>query len=117
MWPSYTPEEDKLKALNLYPVRGYFTYWSRHIKTVRETIPPDQLLIIRTRDLSHRTQSIADFLSIPHSHLNLERSHSHKRSEKPLDINELVPPSFLYEQAERYCADLMEEFYDGLPSG
>jgi len=117
VWPFYAPEENKLKALNLYPIRGYFTYWSRHIKTVRQTIPPDQLLIIRTRDLSHRTQDIADFLSIPHSHLNLERSHSHKRSEKPLDIKELVPPAFLYEQAERYCADLMEEFYDGLPSG
>lgn len=111
-WRFYNKHEKKLKDLGLYPTEGYFTYWSRHIHSVRQAIPEEQLLVVRTEDLSYRTEELADFLSIPHDSLNVERSHSHKRTEKPLHIQDLVDRDFLVEQANQYCSPLLDEFYD-----
>jgi len=110
----YRPEDACLQEHNLYPVASYFSYWAAHIRAVRDTVPTDQLLIVRTEDLSYRTHDIADFLGIPHESLNLERSHSHQRHEKPLNIRQLVGSAFLERQASFFCGDLMEEYYDSL---
>ena len=107
----YRKEEIGLKEYNLYPVRSYFRYWSDHISLVLNTVPEENLLVVRTRDLSSELETIATFLGIPVESLDTTRSHSHKRIQKPLDIYELVDPDYLHAQAELYCKDIMDRFY------
>lgn len=111
---NYSEEEAQLEEMGLYPVGKYFSYWSDHIHSVLTTIPSDNLLVIRTRDLSQRTHAIADFLDIPHDSLNHEKKHSHRRREKSLNIYDLVDRDYIEEQAEFHCGDLMDKFYDGV---
>jgi len=106
--------EQGLRKLDLYPVSRYFSYWSNHIRLVLDTIPEQQLLVLRTRDLSHEARTIADFLNLDESNLDMQRSHSHRRKDKPLSIEELVDPNYLHYQAKIYCQDIMRKFYDGL---
>lgn len=108
----YRPEEIKLSEYNLYPVRSYFRYWSDHISLVLNTVPEDNLLVVRTRDLSSELGTIAEFLDIPLASLDVARSHSHKRTQKPLNIHDLVDPDYLSAQAELYCKDIMDRFYN-----
>jgi hypothetical protein len=108
----YRQEEIKLREYNLYPVRSYFRYWSDHISLVLNTVPEDNLLVVRTRDLSSELETIAKFLDIPVASLDKAVSHSHKRAQKALDIYELVDPDYLHDQAELHCGAIMKRFYN-----
>jgi len=107
----YSDMEKGLEHHGLYPTQSYFRYWADHIRLVLDTVPSNNLLVLRTRDLSHKIKSIASFLGIPEDSLDLSRSHSHRRKDKPLNIYDLVEADYLHQQAEFYCKATMKELF------
>jgi hypothetical protein len=110
----YQPEDICLKEYNLHPLSSYFSYWAGHIKTVLDTIPHDQLLVIRTKDLSSRTNDIANFLEISFDRMMLSKSHSHRRRNKALNILDLIDKNFLEYNASIFCKDIMMEYFGSM---
>lgn len=78
------------------------------------TIPHDQLLVIRTKDLSSRTNDIANFLGIPFDRMMISKSHSHRRRNKALNIVELIDKNFIEHNASIFCKDIMMEYFGGM---
>ena len=84
----HRPDEAPLAERGLYPIRRYLDYWLRHNRTILETIPAKQLLLLRTESISESLDSIASFLGVPEDTLGVKTTHANrtKGAESLLDL-------------------------------
>lgn len=99
-------EERSLANKGLYTLDGYFSYWSKHYDTVLDSAPPSRLLMVKTTELGSRTEEFANFVGVPRSSLNVERSHSNKAYRKLNFLND-IDPVYLQARCLHHCATTM----------
>lgn len=71
--PAYHPHTRHDRALRdhgLYSVAAYLNGWRRHVEIVRDEVPPDRRLVLRTEDLDASPAVLARFLGIPTASLD-----------------------------------------------
>jgi hypothetical protein len=100
-----TEHDARLLGQGLYGVGGYLSYWSRQNLRVLRAVPPANLMVVWTREITDRADQIARFLGV--ADVNRERTHSNRRREKTLRLDALVAPDYLAEQIQRHTAEAM----------
>lgn len=108
---NFVEEDQILSQYDLYPIASYLSYWTRHNKKVLSAVPSSRLLVIRTQEIDNHLPAMAQFLDISHEEIDQANSHSHQRKSKALNVFELVPSSYIEQQAETYCCELMDQFF------
>jgi hypothetical protein len=111
----FAPGEQRLKELGLYPLPAYLKYWSKHNGRMIEKIPPAQLLVVRTDQLKQRALEIADFAGVPHSLVNLDKTHEFSNRAKQ-DILQQIDRDLLEREAKLHCRPLMTQFFPEIKS-
>jgi len=94
----------------LYPLDGYLSYWNKYNCQVLSAVPKENMLMVRTKELNRSIKQIAEFLNIPDSTLDLERSHLRK-TKKKYDLLTRIDKNFLEEKVDQHCGDLMSEYF------
>ncbi len=100
--------EQPLKDAGVYSVEAYLRYWSDSIKSVLNTIPESQLLIVKTHEFKDRTLDIAQFLGVDPIKIDLTSGHLNKAPQK-YDFLKLLPPDFITEQLSKFSAETCEK--------
>lgn len=104
------PQELPLKSRGLHSLAGYFNYWNDSIENVTSRIPPDRLLIIRTKEISTQVERIADFCGIPADGVTQEKTHSFLNPERFGVLGEL-DPEYLTRVTEACCGNLTSRLH------
>ncbi len=112
---AFAPGEQRLKELGFYPLAAYLKHWTKHNGQVIEKIPPAQLLVVRTDQLRQRALEIADFAGVPHSAINLGKTHEFSNPTKQ-DILQQIDRDFLEREVEIRCGPLMAKFFPEIKS-
>jgi hypothetical protein len=90
---------------NLYPIDNYLRAWRDHNRCVLDSVPPDRLLVIWTKDLSSKAGRIANFAGIdqePHT----DRHNSSDHSVQPFWLSD---EAYVEERSKEICGEVMEE--------
>ncbi len=103
----YQAGEELLKVKRLYPIESYFSYWRDFNRSIIDTIPASQLLILPTHRISQEVDRIADFLDIPAHTIAASKSHANKTT-RTYNIVDQIAPELVDRQIERYCQPLMD---------
>ena len=107
---THPAEEQVLKERGLYTLEGYLGYWATNIQKVISSVPADQLLIVRTDQITKRAFEIADFSGLPRTAVRPEQSHTFKR---PGDLGLLheIDREYLQQRVSQFCQPLMDKFF------
>lgn len=105
----YAPEEEILKRHGLHPLARYLTYWSEHNRRVMDLLPPERLLIIKTKDIGNSSDAIEKFLGLPPNSLD-KAVHSNSASARHSVLDQ-IPRDFVRAQVEACCGELMRKFF------
>jgi hypothetical protein len=89
--------EQPLQQAQVYSIEAYLRYWSMAINAVLETIPDDQLLIIKTNELQAKADKLASFLGVETHSLDFSSGHLNKAPAK-YDLLEKIPPDYLQQK-------------------
>ena len=108
---SYSAAESPLREAGFYPLENYFAAWTAHNQRALDTIPPEQLLVLRTFDIAKSIDCIADFLKIPANTLDTQRSHSFQAPKRHYLLAQ-IDSDCIREKAEKHCGELMTKFFD-----
>ncbi|HEX8449769.1 MAG TPA: sulfotransferase [Allosphingosinicella sp.] len=101
----FTREDEVLERFALYPVDAYLGYWLRHNRQVLAAVPPKQLLVVATADLSSSAERIAEFLGWPApAPPPTEPVFAGRYADSPLDG---IDGRWLADKAEAYTAELL----------
>ena len=111
----HDPAEKILADHRLYTLDGYLSFWQAHNKRVLEAIPPERLLVIRTPEIGHSIEKIANFLEIPVDTLDQSKSHLSKTKRK-FGVLPQIDRDFLEAKVERHCRPLMAQFFPEISS-
>jgi hypothetical protein len=110
----HAPEEAALENAGVLPISSYLRAWAQTNASVLAAAPADRLLVIRTEDLSCSADRLAAFLDIEPVTISVEHRNP---ARDPTGLLADVPPAFVVDQAERFCADTMRRFWgDGWPA-
>jgi hypothetical protein len=112
---SHPPEERALREHGLYTLDGYLSYWASHNQKVLSTVPEDQLMVVRTDEITQRAHDIAEFAGLPREAVRLEKSHAFQNPKKYSILRQLEP-SYLEERVQEYCTPLIERFFPEIQS-
>ncbi|WP_137166298.1 sulfotransferase [Salinimonas lutimaris] len=96
---SHPAEEEILKKNGLYTLDGYLSYWADHNKNVLQTIHPNKLFTVKTKEIGSNLEKIADFIELPEQYINHKKSHAFKNTEK-FGILEQLDQDYLNEKIE-----------------
>ena len=106
----FDPLERELEELGLFTVDGYLSYWQWHNARVLECVPAERLLVLRTAEISNRSEDLADFLGVPRNTISLKKSHSN-RARKDSGVIERLDPDYLRQRAEALCEPMMQRLF------
>jgi hypothetical protein len=105
------PDEERvLKEYGLYTLDGYFSYWRMHNDKVLSSIPPNQLLVLRTDQITQRISELADFASLPRSVVRAERSHAFRNPQR-FGIFRKLDKDYVKSKIALYCRGLTDKFF------
>ena len=104
----FTKYDAALGQAGLYPVASYLSYWRDHNQFVINSVPKQQLLTLKTKEIRSKIEEISSFLGIDPDTINIQKAHADKRKKK-LKLIELVDKTYLYQQLEELCSDLIDE--------
>lgn len=104
----HPPEEEPLSERGLYTLDGYLSEWARHNRRVLEHVPPSQLLVLCTQDITDRVETLAAFAGVPVDTLDIERSHEFRGPVK-YGVLEELDQDYLADKIERHCGRLAEQ--------
>ncbi|MGR6034157.1 MAG: sulfotransferase [Candidatus Nitrosoglobus sp.] len=107
---SYTRYDRFLEGYNLFPIKSYLAFWTRHNSIVLNSIPGDKLLVIKTNEISSSSDKISKFLMIPKKSINIKYSHAYKAKEK-YKILRQIDINYLYDTAMEVCGDLNNKYF------
>jgi len=110
----HQPEETVLKDHGLYTIDGYLSYWGWHNRKAIAVVPEEQLLVVRTDQISERLDDIAEFVGLPKGRLQREKSHSFKAARK-FGLLDKVDRKFIEDKIEDHCGNLVARFFPDLP--
>lgn len=106
----HRPEEMILKDHGLYTIDGYLSYWGWHNRKAIAAVPEEQLLIVRTDQLTERLDEIASFAGLPKARLKKEKSHSFK-ARKKFGLLDKVDRQFLEAKIAEHCGGLVTRYF------
>lgn len=108
----HTLQDEILKEYGLYPICSYLNYWKEHNERIIKNIPPDRLLIIKTKEISHKLNKIADFIGVPSDKLDISNSHIPGVAKADaFDVFSVVNYDYIRYQADVICGDLMSKYF------
>jgi len=105
----YHQEEIILKDYELYPVAAYLQYWVSANKSVIESIPKKQLLIINTNLISDSLFKIANFLDVSESTFCHQKSRMNVTDNKH-GVLEKLDSNFINDQIHSICNDFITAY-------
>ena len=111
----YQPQESLLKEKSLYPLEGYFLGWKNFNQLVLDAIPAEQLLVLKTVEISQRLDKVADFLGVPAEFVSGKNSHSRPAKMKH-NILQQLDQSFVESSVCKYCGDMMSLYFPEIKS-
>lgn len=88
------------------------SFWSSSYRGMTEKLPPGRSLIIRTHEISQKTDDIARFVGIPPNKLVKEQSHLNK-AKYTVSVLRNLDRDFLQAKFREHCSGLMERFFPG----
>lgn len=109
----FPEEETPLAEKGLYTLAGYLKYWTKHNQAVIDSVPAERLLVIRTHEISTRSEEIAAFVDLPYHALEKKNSHSFKNPDK-FNLLSKLPESYVRQCAMEHCSDLMSRYFPGV---
>lgn len=109
------PQEKILLDKGLYTLDGYLSYWSAHNTRVLETVPENNLLVIKTQDISQSVHLIADFANISRNRILKDRTHAFKNPTK-YGILKQIDRDFLESKVNQHCLAIMKRFFPEIKS-
>jgi len=105
----YHKEELLLKNYKLYPVDAYLNYWVSANKLVIDSIPAKQLLIINTLLISKNLLELADFLKIPESSFNRQKSRMNVTDNKH-GVLEMLDANYTRDRIHAVCNNFIKSY-------
>ncbi len=113
---AFAPEEEALRARDLFTLEGYLSYWRRSVDVVTERLPTDRLLIVETKDLAPRREEIGAFCGLPGGHAEAAAAHAFANPTRSGVLGE-IDRAFLLGALERICGPLNERHFPNRPLG
>lgn len=111
----HPPEETILKERGLYTLDGYLSYWAMHNQKVLSLVPREQLLVVRTDQITERAHQIAEFAGLPQESIRQEQTHAFKNPTKYRILHE-INRDYLEEKVGKHCQPLMTKYFPDLRS-
>lgn len=111
----HTHHDQVLEPHGVYSIGAYLNAWNRHVQICTQVIPPERCLILRTHELEHAHQRIADFLKIPPESLDTESGHVN-RSTWAGRLDSLVDATYLSEVINSTCNAGMARYFPEVSS-
>lgn len=111
----HRPEERALAERGLFSVDGCLSFWSWHVRTVLDAVPPSRLLVVRTGDFASNLPAVAGFLGVPEASLDRAAAHSH-RAERRFHLVGGLDRSFLEDRVQEHCGALMAQWFPEIRS-
>lgn len=105
--------EQVLADRGLYTLDGYLSYWANHTHTAIREIPPDRLLVVRTREIRDSIPRIAGFLNLDPASLDAGQAHAYPAI-KRFGVISQIDPHYVEDKVRQHCGDLMRRFYPEL---
>jgi hypothetical protein len=112
---AHPPEEQELKSIGVAPIERSLRAWTDHNSRVLNAVPTEQLLVLRTHEISTSIERIADFTGIRPRSLLSSRAHSFKR-QISAGLLDKLSPGYLESKVEKYCGRLMNEYFPSFDS-
>ena len=106
----HQPEEVVLKDHGLYTIDGYLSYWGWHNRKALAVVPEEQLLIVRTDQISERVSDIEAFSGLRKGRLQRRKSHSFKATRK-YGVLDRVDRQFIEQKIQEHCGNLVARFF------
>ena len=111
----HKPEEEPLRELGLHTLDGYLEEYARTARGVLDTVPPEQLLVVRTDRLGKSLGAIADFLGIAEAQLDARKSHRFKAPKRHGVLLRLAP-EYVDRKVREHFGDLLDRFFPDIRS-
>lgn len=111
----YAPEEKILEELNLPSLKGLLQYWENHNSEVISKVPEEQLLVVRTDQITDRQDEILKFAGVLNGTLPQKSSNSHayKAKQKHQILNQ-INSNYLKKTVNEFCRPLVDTFFPGI---
>ena len=107
----YSPHDEPLGKYGLFPLDCFLNHWTKSITRVTESIPSEQLLIIKTKDIGNSVEYLAKFLGLSDNECSsFERKHS---NQQVVDhkILEQIDEQYVADRCWELCGDQMQKFF------
>ncbi len=99
---TYSGKESVLKEFKLYPIDAYLNYWVDANKSVIDTIPDSQLLILYTDQISDDLNKISSFLQIKENSINKKRTRMNV-TDKKHHVMKKLDQQYVRERIDAIC--------------
>ena len=109
----HSEEDAPLSERGLYTLDGYLSYWAEHNQSVLNAVPPNRLLVVRTDNISEKTEKIAQFAGVPAQAADRARSHAFRARERYNVLSEL-DPAYLQSRVDVHCKALTSAHFPDL---
>jgi hypothetical protein len=104
----YAKEEKILVNHRLHTLDGYFSWWNTHNTRILSTVPPERLLVVKTRELTTSIPRIERFLGIMPNTLITARANVNPQK---FNILSQIDKDFLEAKANFHCKELMDKYF------
>ena len=99
-----------LLARGAHPLACYFQLWSDHNRRVLETLPPERVLLLETKEIAERMRDIADWAGVPVETLRSDRNRLFLAPKKHRVLATL-DRAYVQDTADRLCGPLMSRYF------
>ena len=105
----YTDKDAILKENKLYPLDAYLNYWVCTNRSVMDSIPDEQLLVLYTHKISHGLAELADYLGVSADTFNKEKARMNVTSIKH-DIIKKMDSDYVHSRIEAVCQGFIRDY-------
>ena len=103
----YTKHDRILNDYGHYSVAGYLSYWADQHRRILDSVPPSQLQIVYTDEITDKAEAINDFVGA--NGINQAATRSYARRNKTEKVTDLLDTNYINEQVELYTAEIWQE--------
>jgi hypothetical protein len=112
---TYAAGDQAFKKKGLRPLEAYLSHWATHNRDVLKKVPAERLLVVRTDQISGRSQEIAAFAGIPVRAIQTRKTHAHHNETKVNLVGEL-DRDYLEQLVKKHCQPLMTQYFPEIKS-
>lgn len=106
----YAPHDEPLRERGLPGIECHLAAWHRHNERALTSVPPEQLLVVRTNEIGARLPEIATFAGVARDRLAANFTAQGVARAKHGLLDE-VDPAWLADRAAEHCGALMTRFF------